>query len=89
MEASPQDPPPLGPQALLGRRPVVEFPLGCSLGAVEVCRRGRGRDRSGATEDKAPSSWLKLELWLVVFLCCLVLRFAVRAWRTGVLYLML
>ena len=41
----------------------VPSPMVCrgggEVGAVEVCWRGLGRDRSGATEDKAPSSWTK------------------------------
>jgi hypothetical protein len=63
-------PPPLVPQALLDGRPVVEFPLCAFLGAVEVRWRGHGRDRSGATNDKAPSSWIK---GCFGFLLCVVL----------------
>jgi hypothetical protein len=74
-------PPPLVPQALLGGRPVVEFPLGCRPGAVEVCWYGHSRDCSGATQNEAPSSWISWRFGLTFYLFSSVVGFGVRLVR--------
>jgi hypothetical protein len=53
----------------------VEFLVNCSLGAVDIGWCGFSHDCSGAVEDKALSSWIKLSsagLMLYVFVLSFV-----------------
>lgn len=55
--------------------------MDCSRGAGEVCWRGPSRDRSGATTDKAPSSWIKMALRLDISVLSFVVVCGVRLAR--------
>jgi hypothetical protein len=55
----------------------LSFSLSCRLGAVKVCWRGHGRDRVGATK----ALFMDQMTLRLTFLCCLLLWFAVYAWR--------